>query len=315
MFSLLPVALGADTLTTGLTLGALYALIAVGLTMVYGMLRILHIAHAAILVMGAYAGFFVWQTTGSFWLALPAAMVAGAIANGAIYIGVYRWILEEEPLVPLIVSIGLFVALSDSFRLIFGPYSKSFAPAFDLTSPIPAVGTSQLVVLGVTVVLFAAVYLLVSRTKTGLAWQVTSQDREMAGSMGIDVGHINTLNFMVGGALAGAAGALVGMYYGNISPYMGDVWAYKTFIVIVVGGLGSVPGTVLAAFLLGLFETSVISTWGYLVPRDAIAFSLMVLVLMFRPEGIMGGGERPIRDLREWLLGGRRETEPIGGGD
>lgn len=315
MLPFLPAALGVDTLTTGLTLGALYALIAVGLTMVYGMLRILHIAHAAILVLGAYAGFSVWQATGSFWIALPVAMAAGAVANGAIYQALYRWILEEEPLVPLIVSIGLFVALSDAYRLVFGPYSKSFAPDFAFSSPVDAIEVTQLVVLLVAAVLFAAVYLLVSRTRTGLAWQVTSQDREMAGAMGINVGRINTLNFVVGGALAGAAGALVGMYYGNISPYMGDVWAYKTFIVIVVGGLGSVPGTVIAAFLLGLFETSVISTWGYLVPRDAIAFTLMVLVLMFRPEGIMGSGENPFRTLLERVRGETTESEAEGGGE
>lgn len=286
---MLPLSLGGNVVTTGVTLGAIYALIAVGLTMVYGMLRILHIAHAAVLVVGAYAGFYTWQAMGSFWVAIPVAMVAAGVANILIYAVLYRWIIEEEPLIPLIASIGLFVALSDAFRIVFGAYQKSFSPTFGFDSPVPGFTPPQFVVVLVTAALFAGVYLLVTRTKVGLAWQVTAQDRETAGAMGIDVRRITALNFLVGGMLAGAAGALVGMYYGNVAPYMGDTWAYKTFIVIVLGGMGSISGTVGAAFLLGLFETTIIAGWGYVIPRDAIAFSLMVLVLMFRPQGLFGG--------------------------
>lgn len=301
-----PAAIGWSTFTTGLTLGAMYALIAVGLTMVYGMLRILHIAHAAVLVVGAYSGFYVWSGSGSFWLALPVAMVVAGVVNFAVYALLYRWIMDEEPLIPLIASIGLFVALSDGYRILFGPQSKSFGPDLAAVPSVAGFTPGQVTVLGLTVVLFVAVYALVNYTRVGLAWQVTAQDRETAGVMGINVRRITALNFFVGGALAGAAGALVGMYYGTVSPYMGDVWAYKTFVVIVLGGLGSVPGTVVAAFLLGLFESTVIAGWGYVVPRDAIAFSLMVLVLMFRPQGLFGGDAATLVDdarrrLREAL--------------
>lgn len=303
--------LGVDAVSTGVTLGALYALIAAGLTMVYGMLRILHIAHAAVLVVGAYSGLETWRATGSFWLALAAGMLVAGVANVVIYAGLYRWIVEEEPLIPLIASIGLFVAMSDAFRIVFGPYSQSFEPNVGVSGFIPTFTPTQSLVVAVTVVLFVALYLLVQYTKVGLAWQVTAQDRETAGALGINVRRITATNFLVAGVLAGAAGVLVGVYYGSVSPYMGDKWAYKTFIVIVLGGMGSIPGTVLAAFLLGLFETVVIAQWGYIVPRDAIAFSLMVLVLMFAPQGLLGG-DRSLRDYYRWLVPG--ESTSAGGG-
>lgn len=307
--------IGPDTVSTGLTLGALYALIAVGLTMVYGMLRILHIAHAAVLVLGAYAGFYTWSATGSFWLGVPLAMVVAGLANVVIYFGLYRWIIDEEPLIPLIASIGLFVALSDGYRLVFGAYEEAFSPEFAFSSPLPGMTTHQFVVISLTVVLFAGVYVLVKHTRTGLAWQVTAQDRETAGSIGINVRKITALNFLVGGMLAGAAGALVGMYHGSVSPHMGNVWAYKTFIVIVLGGMGSIPGTIIAAFVLGLFETSILAEWGYIVPRDAIAFSLMVFALMFKPEGLMGGEgasiTRFVRNSLNALRGEEREPGEV----
>ena len=302
----------AGTISTGFTLGSLYALIAVGLTMVYGMLRILHIAHAAVLVIGAYGGYYTWGATGSFWLAVPVAMLVGGLANVAIYLGLYRWIIDAEPLIPLIASIGLFVALSDSYRVFFGSHSKNFAPTFTIQSPLPLLNTPQTIVVGLTLLLFGGLYLVVTRTKIGLAWQVTAQDRETAGAVGINVNQITLFNFFVGGTLAGVAGALVGMYYGSVAPYMGSVWAYKTFIIIVLGGMGSVPGTIVAAFLLGLFETTIISQWSYLIPRDAIAFTLMVLVLMFKPEGLLGGsGESIVATLRESLTRESTRTETV----
>ncbi len=310
MSEIVPLSLGVNIISTGVTLGALYALIAVGLTMVYGMLRILHIAHAAILVIGAYVGLYAWQMTGSFWLAIPIAMVAGGVANVIVYAGLYRWIIDEEPLIPLIASIGLFVALSDGFRIVFGAYKKSFSPSITVPSLLPTFTSSQFTVVLITAILFAGVYAVVNYTRIGLAWQVTAQDRETAGAMGIDVRRITALNFLVGGMLAGAAGALVGMYYGNVAPSMGDTWAYKTFIVIVLGGMGSISGTVGAAFLLGLFETAIIAGWGYVIPRDAIAFSLMVLVLMFRPQGLFGGDVNVLDTLRALLS---RNTDTAGG--
>lgn len=304
-------AVGVDTIATGMTIGALYALVAVGLTMVYGMFRILHIAHAAVLVIGAYAGYYMWHMTGSFWLSLPIAMLVGGIVSVAIYALLYQWIIEEEPLIPLIASIGLYIALTNGYRLLFGTYAKSFSPTFALSGPVLTFTTKQFIIVMLTVILFIGVYLLVNYTRVGLAWQVTAQDRETAGAIGINVQRITAFNFFVAGALAGVAGALIGVYYGSVSPYMGNVWAYKTFAIIVLGGMGSIPGTIIAAFLLGLSETIIIAQWGYIIPRDAIAFALMILVLMFKPEGLLGGDSSVTRSVKDTLrsLRGHSDAE------
>lgn len=307
-------AIGLDVLAAALTLGALYALVTAGLTMVYGMLRILHIAHAAVMVMGAYTGFYTFRATDVFWFALPVAMVAGAILNYLIFLVVFRRVLEAEPLIPLILSIGLFVVLSDGYRIAFGPHAHDYTQDFGFTVPVGWMSADQFVVVSLTVVLLLATYALINGTKVGLAWQVTAQDQDTAAAMGVDVNRIYAMNFLVAGALAGAAGTLVGIYNGNVAPYMGGVWSYKMFIIIVVGGLGSLSGTVLAGIVLGVYETVMIATVGYLLPRDALAFSLMILILMFKPEGLLGGESslidttydriaEPIRDVIEGARG------------
>lgn len=291
--------IGLDTLAAALTLGALYAIVTAGLTMVYGMMRILHIAHAAVLVLGAYFGYFAFQSVDSFWIALPVGIISGGILNYVIFLVVFQRVLDTEPLVPLILSIGLFVALSDSYRIAFGPDSRDYTQDFGFSSPISWMTVDQFVVITVTIVLLGITYALINRTKIGLAWQVTAQDRETAASMGINVNRIYAMNFLIAGALAGAAGTLVGIYSGSVDPYMGGIWSYKMFIIIVVGGLGSLGGTVFAGVVLGLYETIMIATAGYLLPRDALAFSLMILVLMFKPEGLMGGDSSWLSDTFE----------------
>jgi len=306
-------AIGYGTFTTAVTLGAIYVLITVGLNMVYGMLNILHIAHAAVLVLGGYTAYLTWTATESFWFGLGVALVVGGLANVMMYVAVYRWMADEDPLIPLIASIGIFVALSDGYRLIFGPYSKGFSPDFENIPAIAGFSIDQVIVIVTTTVLLYALFLIVTRTRVGLAWQVSAQDREMAGVLGINIRRVTALNFLVGGAMAGAAGALVGMYYGSVSPYMGNVYAYKAFIIIVIGGLGSIPGTLLASLLLGIFESVMIAQFGYLLPRDALAFTLMILMLMFRPKGIYGTTQFSIRELtaslRKAMLSNDRSKE------
>lgn len=297
-----------DVLAAAITLGALYALVTAGLTMVYGMLRILHIAHAATMVLGAYAGFYVIQSVDVFLVALPLAMVAGAVLNLIMFVIVFRRVLDAEPLVPLILSIGLFIVFSDSYRILFGPHAHSFEYEFAIGSPVSWMTVDQFVVVSLASVLLVATYVLINSTKVGLAWQVTAQDRETAGAMGVNVNRIYAMNFLVAGALAGAAGTLVGLYNGDVAPYMGGVWSYKMFIIIVVGGLGSLGGTVLAGILLGVYETVMISTLGYLLPRDALAFSLMILILMFKPEGLMGGDSASLGRLYDRVTTGVVDT-------
>ncbi len=136
--------------------------------------------------------------------------------------------------------------------------------------------------------LLILVYLLLNRTRVGLGWQALALDRWMAGAVGVNVNRVVALNFFVASALAGAAGVLVGIYNNSVYATMGDLPSYKAFIIVVLGGMGSIPGVIVASILLALVENFMVSWFGYLLPRDAIAFALLILILMFRPTGLMG---------------------------
>lgn len=278
-------------LVTGITVGCTYALMSLGLTMVYGILGILHIAHAGVFVLGAYLGLAAYTTTHSILASLAVAMAGCALFGWLIERWLYRPILDQPAIVPLIASIGLFIFLGDLYRLIAGPYVRAFpatvaAPSFTLHGV--AVTGVQLVIVVTTGILLAALWGVVARTRLGLAWRALAQDRETAAAMGVNSYGAVAANIAAGSALAGAAGVLVGIYYNNVAPTMGNVPAYKTLAIIVLGGLGSIPGTVVAALVLGLVETMIEATLGFVFPRDAIAFLAIILVLIVRPQGILG---------------------------
>ncbi|MFQ6058796.1 MAG: branched-chain amino acid ABC transporter permease [Anaerolineae bacterium] len=282
-------------LANGIVLGCVYIFIAIGLTMVYGILKILHIAHAAVYTIGAAVGLIVFRFCGNFWVALPMAMLASGVAGVLIYQGVYRRMLDAPRIVPLITSIGLFILAQDLLQKdwLLGPYMH----AFPAGSGFPAIETrwfrltsTEVLILALAVAFLTAVYLILTKTRIGLGWRASAQDREMAAAVGVNINRVITLNFLLGSALAGAAGVLVGLYYNNVYATMGDVPSYKAFVVIVLGGMGSVTGTIVAGLLLALAETFLVATVGFVLPRDAIAFLVLILVLMFRPRGLFGRG-------------------------
>lgn len=278
-------------LVNGLTVGSLYALMALGLTMVYGVLRVLHIAHAAVFTLGAYGGLFTFQATGSFWAALAGAMASAVLAGLAMERWVYWPLLAKPPIATLIASIGVFIGLEEVFRIVAGP--QPYSLDVPLLLPDVRVGpvlvtAPQLLVIAVTVALLGALWLFITRTSLGLALRATSQDRDMAAACGMNVRRVVTLNFALGSALAGAAGVLVGIYYNSVSPTMGGVTGYKGLAIIVLGGMGSIPGTVLGALLVGVVETILISLVDFALPRDAWAFLAMIAVFLFRPQGLLG---------------------------
>lgn len=283
-----------QNLANALVLAATYALIATGLTMVYGILKILHIAHAAIYTIGAATGLAIFNATGNFWLALTLAMAVSGVAGVLVYTGVYRRMLDAPRIVPLITSIGLYIMAQDLLQkdYLLGPYIQDFPARSGLPAwrtswfELPATGVLIVVL---TAVFLALVYLVMTRTRIGLGWRAAAQDREMAAAVGVNIDRVIALNFLLGSALAGAAGVLVGVYYNQIFATMGDVPAYKAFVIIVLGGMGSVQGTLVASLLLALAETFLIATVGFVLPRDAIAFLVLIAVLMFRPEGLFGG--------------------------
>jgi branched-chain amino acid transport system permease protein len=283
-----------QNLSNAVVLAGTYILMAVGLTMVYGVLKVLHIAQAAVYTIGAFVGLLVFTCVGNFWLALAAAMLISGVIGVLIYRLTYHYMLDAPRTVPLIASIGMFVMFTDLLQkgFLMGPYQKAL-PAGG--AGLPAVKTAwfslapkQLLILVVTAALLVVVYFILTRTRIGLGWQAAAMDRDMAAAVGVNLNRVIAFNFFLGSALAGAAGVLVGVYNNSVFATMGDLPSYKAFIIIVLGGMGSLPGTIVASLLLAIVENFLVASIGYVLPRDAIAFLVLILMLMFRPHGLFG---------------------------
>lgn len=281
-----------DLAVQGLVQGAIYALIALGLTLIYGLLRILHVAHAALFTLGGYIGVVVTNQTGSFALALALAMLVVGVIGMGVYRVVYRPLLGQPPLVALIASIGMLIAAEELYRLIFGAYGLSFAapPLQTQLEILPGIFLSlaRLLVIAIAVVFLSALGWLSASTRTGIAWRATVADPDMARSFGINLENVRYLNFFIGSALAAAAGVMVALLNNLVEPTMGAVASYKGLAIIVLGGLGSVRGTLMASLALGVIESFGTIYLGHLLDRDAIAFAFLILVLMVRPQGLLG---------------------------
>lgn len=280
-------------LVNGIITGSLYALIAVGLTMVYGILRILHIAHAAVFVAGAYLGLMAYTFTESLILALLVAAAGCSILGWLIQRFLYTPLLAEARIVPLIASVGLYIFCEDLFRLLGGPYIRAFKVDlwFDKIVFWNTVATAHqvLIVVG-TAACLVSVYLIINKTRLGLAWQATAQDMDTAKAMGVNIRQVVNFNFIIASSVAAIAGVLTAINYNSVLPTMGSVPAYKMFAIVVLGGLGSIPGTIAAGLIIGMAETIMSAYFGFIMPRDAIAFSAMILILIFRPQGLFGKG-------------------------
>ena len=279
-----------ELIAQGLVQGSLYALIALGLTLVYGLLRILHVAHAALFTLGAYVGVLVCNASGSLVLAITCAALLAGVAGVAMFRLAYQPLLAQPPYVALIASIGLFIAAEEAFRIVFGAQGLSF-----INPPLQgqvAVGgglqfkQAELMVMVGTVAIIGVLAWLQSRTRVGVACQATVSDPQMAESFGISLRNVRDINFFVGSALAGFAGVWVALLNNLVEPTMGSVPSYKALAIIVLGGLGSVPGTLAAALVLGVVEAFGTIYLGQLLDRNAIAFAFLIAVLMVRPQGL-----------------------------
>ncbi len=283
--------LAFELIVQGLIQGSIYALIAVGLTLVYGLLRILHVAHAGLFTLGGYFGVLITNATGSLGLAIVVAMVTVGVLGMLIYRFCYEPILARPPYVALIASIGLFIALEEVFRLVFGPYGISYAaPPLTTTVALASMNLKQaeIMVMAGVIVLVGGLAFLAQRTRIGIAWRATVTDPAMAQSFGVDVIKVRYLNFFIGSALAAAAGVMVALLNNLVEPTMGSVPSYKALAIIVLGGLGDVRGTLIAALALGVVESFGTIYLGAILDRDAIAFVFLILVLMVRPQGLFG---------------------------
>jgi branched-chain amino acid transport system permease protein len=282
-----------ELLLVGLIWGCTYAMMALGLTLVYGLLRILHVAQASVFTLGAYVGLLVANRTDSLALAFVAAAIAAGILGPLIYRLVYQPILDKPPFVALVASIGVLIALEDGFRLVFGPYGLSFARNTWFTTTYSLAGMPinlvQIWMVVAAVVLLSAFALFAARTRAGVAWRATVSDPAMAESFGVSVIGVRYLNFLIASVLAAVAGVLVGLLNNLVEPGMGSVISYKGLAIIVLGGLGNVPGTLLASVILGVVESYGTVYLGNLLDRDAMAFLFLIVVLMVRPHGLIGG--------------------------
>ena len=276
----------------GLLQGSIYALIAVGLTLVYGLLRILHVAHAGLYTLGGYFGVLVFNSTGSLALGGVVAMLGVGVIGVIIYRLCYEPILNQPPYVPLIASIGLFIAMEELYRILFGSYGVTYTnPPLQKMMPLGGLYLRQgeWVTMLASIVLIGGLAWLSRQTRLGLAWRATVTDPQMAESFGIDPIRVRYLNFFIGSILAGAAGMIVGILNNLVEPTMGSVPSYKALAIIVLGGLGSVRGTLVAALALGVVESFGTIYLGAVLNRDAIAFVFLILVLMVRPQGMFRG--------------------------
>ena len=274
----------------GLVQGSIYAAIALGLTLVYGLLRILHVAHAALFTLGAYIGVIVTNATGSLLLGFIVAVIASGIVGVGVFRFGYQPILNRPPFVALIASIGLYVAAEELFRILFGASGLSFdnPPLQEQVHVFGSLHFKQaeiLVMLGSGLIIALLGYLQ-TRTRLGIACQATVSDPQMAQSFGISLQLVRDINFFVGSALAAFAGVWVGLLNNLVEPTMGSVPAYKTLAIIVLGGLGSVSGTLIASLALGVIEAFGTIYLGSILDRNAIAFAFLILFLLIRPHGM-----------------------------
>ncbi len=273
----------------GLTLGSTYALMALGYTMVYGVLRLINFAHGEIYMAGAFLGLtLVWTLGMSFFLALPVAMLGAAIIGLAVERVAYRPLRQAPRLAALISAIGMSIFLQNLSLAIMGPQTRSFPVPFKVRQYKLGglrIGSLDVFILLVSLGLMVGLQILVQKTKVGKAMRAVAQDKSTAALMGISVDKIIAAAFAIGSALAAAGGILVGMNFNAVEPGMGMMPGLKGFVAAVLGGIGSIPGAAMGGMLLGMAEVSGVallrSEW-----RDAIAFAILILVLLVKPSGI-----------------------------
>ncbi len=305
-----------QVLLDGLILGFMYALIALGYTMVYGVLEFINFAHSEIFITGAFVGVEILLGLKSAGLldALPwvlvllLILVAGMAISGGLAVLVervaYRPLRAAPRLIPLISAIGVSFFLQDAIRLVESIWNNAFNLVyptmeplnhrFELTATID-VSVKSLVVIVAALIMLWGLHVLVNRTKIGTAIRAVAEDQAAASLMGINVNRIISLTFLIGGAMGGAAGVLFGVQYGLINPYTGFIPGLKAFTAAVLGGIGNIPGAMIGGLVLGLLEAFAASYLSLLTGgafgaeyKDIFAFSALILILIFRPKGLLG---------------------------
>jgi branched-chain amino acid transport system permease protein len=294
-------------LVNGVTLGSVYALIALGYSMVYGILKLLNFAHGEVYMMGAFIGYFVLVGLGGaaspilpvapvIILMFLAAMLGSGILGIAVERFAYRPLRNAPRIAPLISAIGVSFFLQASALLIFTAQFRTYQTPelIPFTTGIEwgplRISLVRIIVITSTVALMIALWLLVNRSRLGKAMRATSYDREAAAMMGIDVDRVIVATFFIGSVLAGAAGVMFGLVFGRVYHFMGFIAGLKGFTAAVIGGIGSIPGAMLGGLLIGLaeaFSAAYISS----TFQNLIVFGILIAVMLLRPSGLLGRAE------------------------
>jgi branched-chain amino acid transport system permease protein len=286
-------------LLNGIAWGSIYALIALGYTMVYGVLKLINFAHGEVYMVGAMAGYYAAHalgfatepSLGGFFVVLLLAMAACGLLGATIERVAYRPLRNAPRLASLITAIGISLLLQNGGQILFGADPKFFPSLVAAREVVRfgslAVSNIQLFVFGTAMLLMFGLELVVMRTRFGRAMRAVSVDAPAAALMGVPVDRVISGTFVLGSALAAAAGVLVGLSNPKIDPLMGLLPGLKAFVAAVLGGIGSIPGAMIGGLLLGVVET-LVSAYLSSTYRDAIAFVILIAILLYRPTGLFG---------------------------
>jgi branched-chain amino acid transport system permease protein len=279
------------TLLWGVAIGSIYVLLATGLNLIFGVMKLVNFAHGELLMIGAYVSYSVTTAFGlNAYLSVFVAMGVVALIGIAVERLAFRRVLGSDKLNEIFVSLGLILIFDNVAVLIWGEKSnRIISPLENMSLHIGDIAISYdwlIAVVFVVVILIGLVF-LVRKTKIGMAMRATSQKSQASMLMGINIEHIYIITFALGAALAGAAGSLYGIIF-PFNPYIGALPTIKAFAIIILGGLGSIPGAIIGGLLYGIAEQSAVIFLGG-IWRDAVAFSLLIIVLILRPKGLFGG--------------------------
>jgi branched-chain amino acid transport system permease protein len=284
-------------IVNGISLGSIYALIALGYTMVYGIIKLINFAHGDVYMLGAYIGYFCMTTLKlGFMPSLLIAMALCTLIGIAIEKIAYKPLRNATRIAVLITAIGVSLFIEYGTMFFVKANVRSYPPMTGFIARKVSLGgivvsMQQIMILVVTIVLMAALQFVVKKTRIGKAMRAVSLDNDAAQLMGINVDTTISFTFALGSALAGAAGVLVGIYYNSINPLMGMMPGLKAFIAAVLGGIGIIPGAMFGGYLIGFVEVFV-SGYGNSMYRDAVVFAILILILIVKPTGILGKNTR-----------------------
>ncbi|MGX6970755.1 branched-chain amino acid ABC transporter permease [Vagococcus bubulae] len=278
-------------LINGLSLGSIYALLALGYTMVYGIIKLINFAHGEIYMIGAFIGYYVANNFGfGLVLTLITSMIICAILGMLIEFLAYRPLRNSTRIAALITAIGVSFLLQSLMIYFVGADTRPYPQLMKNTTydlGIFQISKIQIVIIATSIFLMILLQFIVQQTKMGRAMRAASVDPEAAQLMGINVNYTISFTFALGSSLAAAGGVLIGLYYNSIDPMMGVAPGLKAFIAAVFGGIGIIPGAALGGFAIGIIET-VVSALGFTAYRDAVVYLILIIVLLVKPSGLLG---------------------------